>query len=666
MLLHTRHINVNDDGYLWKIYSQREGCVSSTKQKRTNDSDNELFNEIFGKPYYKKYTKCPGKNSTHVLLNQLCDGFNNCKQKPSERSEEEACNYEAGNKTVFSNKTYIRRMPACLPGIFHQGKCEKLEKAMGFITNPTLILETNQSYHCEATWGMIYSLLKCFNRCHDSSTTECPLKVLSTKCYNNQQYSMAVDPNDTKGVHYVYHDGMDYISMFQCEASDTCIHMDKFCDNYKDCDDMSDMNCDNYISCNDNSSKYDKRLKCDGVYDCKDKSDECNEFCSDSILRELWMKTATVVIGVSAIAINMVSLAMFLLSLNQSKSLSSVINDTLVALISLGDLIVGIYMLCLFIADVTNTKYCAEKYKWLGSIECNALGVMSTFGSNLSLLSMTALSIFRIVSLKIMLVFSEKNKKTILLLIALVVIIVFWSLSMSLMPTLNYFEDYFVNGIYYHVNPVFRGSTTRSNFFNALKIWNIASNENSPWKSWKDDANRIFNNETQELSIGFYGNDGVCLFKYFVTTEDPQWKFSIFLLAQNLVCFIVITICYSMIILHTLDSSKGAGNEISPSIVRLQRKVSIIIATDFATWIPFITLAFYYFLRGGFKSDSIYSICSIIFLPINSVLNPIIYNGDAVIGKFRQLLQNAVQSTFEVSVGGNSKSFEGAKTVRKT
>ena len=476
-LLHTRHINVNDDGYLWKIYSQREGCVSSTKQKRINHSYYEIFNGIFGKPYYKNYTKCPGKNSTHVLLNQLCDGYNNCKQKPSERSEEEACNSEAGDKTLFLNKAYIRHMPACLPGIFHQGKCEKLEKAMGFITNPTLILETNQSYHCEATWGMIYSLLKCFNRCHDSSTTECPLKVLSTKCYDNQQYSMAVDPDDTKRVHYVYHDGMDYISMFQCEASDTCIPMDKFCDNHPDCDDMSDMNCDNYISCDDNSSKYHKRLKCDGVYHCMDKSDECNEVCSDSILKELWMKAATVVIGVSAIAINMVSLAMFLWSLNQSKSLSSVINDTLVALISLGDLIVGIYMLCLFIADATKTKYCAEKYKWLGSIDCNALGVMSTFGSNISLLSMTALSIFRIVSLKIMLVFSDKNKKTILLLIALVAIIVFWSLSMSLMPTFNYFEDYFVNGIYYENNPMFRSSTTRDHFFNALEFWNITSNE---------------------------------------------------------------------------------------------------------------------------------------------------------------------------------------------
>ena len=121
-----------------------------------------------------------------------------------------------------------------------------------------------------------------------------------------------------------------------------------------------------------------------------------------------------------------------------------------------------------------------------------------------------------------------------------------------------------------------------------------------------------------------------------------------------------------MIILHTMDSSKGAGNEISPSIVRLQRKVSIIIATDFATWIPFITLAFYYFLRGGFKSDSIYSICSVILLPINSVLNPIIYNGDAVIRKFRELSQNAVKSTFLQTVGGTTKSFEGAKSIRKT
>ena len=69
-------------------------------------------------------------------------------------------------------------------------------------------------------------------------------------------------------------------------------------------------------------------------------------------------------------------------------------------------------------------------------------------------------------------------------------------------------------------------------------------------------------------------------------------------------------------------------------MIRLQRKVSLIIATDFLTWVPFITLAFLNYNKAV-DGDSFYEFCSILLIPINSVLNPIIYNSDKILPRLR-------------------------------
>ena len=45
-----------------------------------------------------------------------------------------------------------------------------------------------------------------------------------------------------------------------------------------------------------------------------------------------------------------------------------------------------------------------------------------------------------------------------------------------------------------------------------------------------------------------YGNNPVCIFKYFVKTIDPQYEFSLMMTILNCCCIITITICYSYII----------------------------------------------------------------------------------------------------------------------
>ena len=45
--------------------------------------------------------------------------------------------------------------------------------------------------------------------------------------------------------------------------------------------------------------------------------------------------------------------------------------------------------------------------------------------------------------------------------------------------------------------------------------------------------------------VGFYGSDGVCLFKYFVKSGDSQQNFVWVILFINFSCFMLIMACYS-------------------------------------------------------------------------------------------------------------------------
>ena len=57
----------------------------------------------------------------------------------------------------------------------------------------------------------------------------------------------------------------------------------------------------------------------------------------------------------------------------------------------------------------------------------------------------------------------------------------------------------------------------------------------------------------------------------------------------------------------------------------MNRKISIIITTDFLCWMPFILICVLHYLEL-LDATPWYSIFSMVILPINSVINPLLYN----------------------------------------
>ena len=130
--------------------------------------------------------------------------------------------------------------------------------------------------------------------------------------------------------------------------------------------------------------------------------------------------------------------------------------------------------------------------------------------------------------------------------------------------------------------------------------------------------------------LGFYGNDIVCLFKFFVSSHEPQAIYSWSLLSSNFVCFGVISISYLIVLIITstssLSRSQGVtGDRLRRRNNRLQRKISVIILTDFLCWVPFIIICFFHTI-GLINGSPWYALLSILILPINSVINPVLYD----------------------------------------
>eukprot|EP00116_Pleurobrachia_bachei_P001419 sb/3461681/ len=105
------------------------------------------------------------------------------------------------------------------------------------------------------------------------------------------------------------------------------------------------------------------------------------------------------------------------------------------------------------------------------------------------------------------------------------------------------------------------------------------------WEAVRSTVKEMFSSSNSSgipmSTVHFYGNDGVCVFKYLVTRDDPQWVFSTSILLVNFLCFIfillnsiLILVTKSPLLFHPLGHSRGGptwGNFITKSWLTLQK-----------------------------------------------------------------------------------------------
>ena len=315
-------------------------------------------------------------------------------------------------------------------------------------------------------------------------------------------------------------------------------------------------------------------------------------------------------------------------------------NKMLILLINVGDLLIGVYLFHIAVMDtmIYGSSYCFEQLNWLSSAHCDILGVISTIGYKMSLLSMATLGMARLMEIKHgVRISGEVSRSAIRNIFSIIMVIVVMSTAIAVVPLVTQFEDFFVNGMTYKPSiKLFIGAPGKEIHLETLQeYYGNIKEKNLKWRMINDLVDGMFTKYYGEDVLGrkrlkFYGNEGVCLFKFFVKSDDPQRTYAWVVISMNMICFATISVCYIFIDIWARGTSKvltreKTGREIRKRNRRLQRKISLIIGTNFFCWLP-VTIASGLHSGGVIDATRYYALISIVFLPINSVINPVLYN----------------------------------------
>ena len=612
---------------------------------------------------------CPGGNNPSVQFDHLCDGIESC----GDGRENEVCRIAREFPVINKTAQYNGKVR----DICHNasaGKCEVREFRRPWGTvfgEPEILVNVpTEKVPCRGLFGEYYVILSCLNLCLEEDAV-CLLDhtnrtLLHDSCpaqFPGRSYSLANNSFLTFLERSPSPNGRYHQNFFQCNNS-RCVHYSQVCDLVDDCGDMSDeINCKNHMICEDtlNLTKHQfiaLSQKCDGIYDCFDLSDECNDFCSREILSYMGIKVTSWIMGFLAVLFNgtaVVRGVICLLGLRKKAfSLLSLFNEMLISLIGCGDFLMGVYLITLSAYDsvIFGRGFCKHQPEWLTGKPCAFLGVISTVGSQISVFSMTTLSVIRLAAIfkPSLTLPNQLSLKDMLLTVITVLTIVATSLVIGLVPLQPSLEDYFVQGLYYDpAYKVFLGFLNKENHINILKSYysNSTSAGNvtvidsgMSWKEIGEKIESIFSQDYGTLSrkpVHFYGNDGVCLFKYFVRSDDARRsKYSSTLVTEqdpivwtmltvNLACFIIMSLSYVIMLVVRKKSTMRLIGHDSTEDEKVERRVTAMIVTDFLCWVPFIVVSA---LHNGqiIDASSWYASFAMIVLPVNSVINPLIYN----------------------------------------
>eukprot|EP00116_Pleurobrachia_bachei_P002397 sb/3462659/ len=622
-----------------------------------------------GKDYYTRYQAigteckevllCPLERN-YIDLNNLCDRINTCS------FEEKLCNAARQSDVDVTNliDTFVTSrdqhfIQHCFPteaaDLERQlGKCNTVEHTAGFVKTvlnvqqPVFVRIPDTKVDCSHLFGVNYVYAACNKICRNA---ECPLKKIpGDTCTNKKDFVVraladTTIPSTTTLFKTAKDPGFYDNKIFPCDNK-RCVSYRDVCNLKDDCGDVSDEKlCANHFQCNNSNILELVALSqvCDGVVDCSDSSDECSQSCpstNKNIFGNHFLRSASLFMGLTATSLNTVSLIRSVWELPRQKTYEMFLNKSTIVLINLGDLMIGGYLLLLSYFDFiynADGNYCQERYRWFSSSKCSFLGVLSTTGSQLSLFAMTMLSITRVVNIGNLIQRDLTSYKSAAKLGFLLAFPLMASVLIAVTPILTVTENYFVNGLYYYRSPLFIRPVSKINHYKALKeyfegrsiSWEKAS---FSWKAIRSMVKEMFSLDHGGISsstVHFYGNDGVCVFKYLVTRDDSQWVFSTSILLVNFLCFIFILVSYGYINLKTRQSSRnvGAASGRHSTNRALQAKISAIILTDFFCWVPLSIVSFLH-LFEAINATAWYPFFSILILPINSVINPLLYDSN--------------------------------------
>jgi len=209
------------------------------------------------------------------------------------------------------------------------------------------------------------------------------------------------------------------------------------------------------------------------------------------------------------------------------------VHSFLITNLALGDLLMGVYLLIIAGVDVAYRGiYIIYDTLWRQSILCQFAGFLSTFSSELSVFTLTLITIDRLVAI----IFPLRVKR-LRMREARVAMFFLWGVALALSAAPLAHIDYFAN---------------------------------------------------------FYGRSGVCLALHITADKPPGWAYAVgVFIVLNAVSFVVIALSYACMFRVARKTHRQVARTTEVNNDRaMARRMTLIVLTDFCCWVPIVLLGF--------------------------------------------------------------------------
>ena len=383
----------------------------------------------------------------------------------------------------------------------------------------------------------------------------------------------------------------------------------------------------------------------DGENNCKDGSDECinNAFSNKlEMIRNAGLRYFVWITAMIALLANLIVAYKHLIKLHNlsRKHSSAYYNTLLLTNLAFSDMLMGVSLLVVAVKSLEfSGVYCQKNHEWRTSSSCNFVGAMTIISSQTSMNCLVLLTGVRLLTINNPLI-------TIRLRYLHGCIVSVWVLSLlySLLPVLT--GEHFVTAFHTKVNRLYvkcyveRDVVDRNQKRLQYLFEKFKTDYNSSEVS-KEDWLQQFPDLSLNIKgyFGYYSSNSVC-FPDFFSANYPAMPLSITILLNNFFGIVFIACSYVCIIHKTSKPVAGRHSTVNKSNDNMKRRVTCIIVTNALCWTPIIIAAFVSYL--GHKLPALFHpFSAIVILPINSVINPIIYS--KVDGFVKKNIQNLIK-----------------------
>ena len=300
-------------------------------------------------------------------------------------------------------------------------------------------------------------------------------------------------------------------------------------------------------------------IKCDSPGD--------NFSSCDDLMKNETLQVFVWVLGLLALIGNLVVILWRIIVKEKNRVQSFLLTNLAVA-----DLLMGVYLLIVAIQDAKwRGKYFNHDILWRSSVLCKVAGMLSMLSSEVSVLTLTAITADRLICIVFPFKFKRLNLKN-----TSAICIIIWTFGVTIsclpMANINYFYD-------------------------------------------------------KQKDVTFFGRSSVCLPLQLSADRPAGYEYSVSIfIGLNFVSFMFILIAYIVMFWFVKKAAAAAHSTNMKKETAMAKRLIFIVMTDFCCWMPVIIIGILSLFDKFYDpGKEVYVWIAVFVLPVNSSINPILY-----------------------------------------